>query len=147
VRTHAHPAAPRRGTTLLELVLVCAVVALLAAVALPRTRRLVDQIEVRGAADELRALCAAARQLAVLRGQPVTLIVDATAGTATVIATPDTITQRRVAAAFGVRLHASRDAITYAPTGLGYGVSNLSIVITRGAATDTLFVSRLGRVR
>jgi hypothetical protein len=37
--------------------------------------------------------------------------------------------------------------VTYSPTGLGFGASNLTLVITRRQTTDTVVVSRLGRVR
>ena len=49
--------------------------------------------------------------------------------------------------AHGVTLSATRDSMAYAPNGLGYGASNLSIIVRRGAVTDTVVVSRLGRVR
>ena len=141
------PAPPRAGTTLLELLVVCTLVVLLAAVAAPATRAIVDRVQLRGAVGELAAACAAARQLAILRGQPVTLTVDAAAGTVVVATPADTVIHRDLASHFGVALDASRDAIAFAPTGLGYGAANLSVVVTRGALADTLFVSRLGRVR
>lgn len=137
----------RRGATLLELALACAIVALLAAVAVPRTRALVDRVQLRGAVSEIATACAAARQLAILRGQTATLTVDDASGTLTVAASADTVIRRDLAAAFGVTLAATREAVTFAPTGLGYGASNLTVVVARGAAADTLYVSRLGRVR
>lgn len=141
----ARPA--RRGATLLELAVVCTLVALLTAVALPRTRALLDRVRLHGAVSELAAACAAARQLAILRGQTATLTVDDAAGTLTVAAPADTVIRRDLAAAFGVTLTATRDAIAFAPTGLGYGAANLTVVVARGAVADTLYVSRLGRVR
>jgi len=37
--------------------------------------------------------------------------------------------------------------MAYAPNGLGYGASNLTLVLRRGERAETLVVSRLGRVR
>lgn len=133
--------------TLLELAVVCAVIGLLSAIAFPRVRSLVDRLHVHAAVQEIAAACASARHLAILRGQPVTLTVADSAGTVIVAAATDTVVRRDLAQTLGVRLAASRDALTYGPTGLGYGVSNLSVVVTRGRAADTVFVSRLGRVR
>jgi Tfp pilus assembly protein FimT len=147
---HASTAAappPRAGTTLLEVALVCAVVGIATAIAAPGVRGVVDGVQLRGARDELVAACAAARQLAILRGQTVTLTVDAPRGVV-VVATPvDTVVRRDLAADYGVRVAATRTAVAFAPTGLGVGVSNLSVVLTRGRVADTVFVSRLGRVR
>jgi hypothetical protein len=47
----------------------------------------------------------------------------------------------------GVRLAATRDSMTYYPDGLALGGANLSIVLSRGAAADTVIVSREGRVK
>jgi hypothetical protein len=46
-----------------------------------------------------------------------------------------------------VALEATRDSLAYGPDGLGVGAANLRLVLRRGAAADTLSVSRLGRVR
>jgi hypothetical protein len=46
-----------------------------------------------------------------------------------------------------VELRATRDSLAYDPYGMGRGASNLSIVIRKGAAVETVFVSRLGRIR
>lgn len=127
--------------------MVCTLIALLAAVALPSVRALLDRLQLQGAVGEIVAACAAARQLAILRGQPVTLTVDDPRATITVATAADTLIRRDLDALFGVGVASTRDAITFAPTGLGYGASNLSIVVTRRAAADTVLVSRLGRVR
>ena len=58
-----------------------------------------------------------------------------------------TISHRRLGSSHGVSLSSSRDSMAYAPNGLGHGASNLTVVLRRGSAAETLFVSRLGRVR
>jgi len=37
--------------------------------------------------------------------------------------------------------------MAYAASGLGYGASNLRVIVRRGASADTITVSRLGRVK
>ena len=59
----------------------------------------------------------------------------------------DTVTERQLGQSHGVAILTTRDSMAYAPNGLGYGASNLSIVIRRGRVADTVVVSRLGRVR
>ena len=47
----------------------------------------------------------------------------------------------------GVTLATTRDSISFDVRGLGFGAANLTLVARRGAAADTLVVSRLGRLR
>jgi Tfp pilus assembly protein FimT len=150
MRSASSPAAlppPRVGTTLLEVALVCAVVGVVTAIAAPAVRGVVDGVQLRAARDELAAACAAARQLAILRGQTVTLTVDEPDGRVVVATATDTVVRRDLAADYGVAVTATRTAVTFAPTGLGVGLSNLSVALARGRHADTVFVSRLGRVR
>jgi hypothetical protein len=65
----------------------------------------------------------------------------------TLLVGPDTVVRRDVRAEHGVRLRASRTSATYTPLGLALGVSNLTLVATRGVAAESVTVSRLGRVR
>ena len=44
-------------------------------------------------------------------------------------------------------LRPTRDSMTYYPNGLALGGANLSIVVTRGSAAETVLVSREGRVK
>jgi hypothetical protein len=57
------------------------------------------------------------------------------------------ISERRVAAGHGVRIRTALGVVSYAATGMALGLSNGSIYISRGAAADTIVISRLGRVR
>lgn len=134
-----------RGTTLAELLTVMAIAAIAAAVALPRLGRARDRLQVRGAVQTIGAAHAAARTLATVRGQRA--VVSTRAGVLAVRVGADTITRADLAARYGVRISATRDTVAYAPTGLGYGAANTSVVVTRGAAADTVLVSRLGRAR
>jgi prepilin-type N-terminal cleavage/methylation domain-containing protein len=135
------------GFTLLEIVIVLAVMAVLAAIAIPVTGRLLDGMRVRAAAGEAYALFGTGRQLAILRGRMTTVEVDTVRRRITVRSDAETLRSRPLGEIHGVRLQASRPATVYAPNGLGYGLSNMTLVIRRGRAADTLTVSRLGRVR
>ena len=58
-----------------------------------------------------------------------------------------TLVRRSLRTIYGVTLSTNRDSAVYDARGLGYGVSNLTVVIRRAALVDTLTMSRLGRVR
>lgn len=137
----------RPGTTILECVIVIALIAILTAVAIPPFQQLRDGIAVHGAAAEAHALLATARRAAIHRSATVTVDLD-TVGARIIVRTgTDTLRVRELGAVHGVHLATSRATASYGPTGLGYGASNLTLVVTRGSVADTLTVSRLGRVR
>lgn len=138
---------PRAGVTLLELLIALALVSVVVGIAAPRVRRLVDAIGARGAAGDAAALFGSARQLAITRWVRTTVTVDTMAGVVSLVAGPDTIIRRDVHHEHGATLHASRTSATYTPLGLALGVSNLTVIAVRGAAAETVTVSRLGRVR
>lgn len=146
------PTAPalhrRRATTLLELVVVLSLLAVVAAVALPRAGRREDRRRVHGAALHAATVLSGARAEAVARGSAVAVALDSAAGTLTVIATAgDTLRVRDLSTLFGVRLRSTRDSLAYDGRGLGIGAANLTLTFTRGAAAETLVLSRLGRLR
>ena len=138
---------PRRGFTLLELVIVVTLSGLLLAIAVPRTRAALDGVSVRSAAGDVVATLSYARAIAQAGDGFIAVHVDSMTGTLRVRRAGMILHSRGVGHAHGVRLSASRDSLTYDPRGLGHGAANLSIVIRRGAAVETVFVSRLGRVR
>ena len=137
----------RRGFNIIELTIALAVVAILSAIALPRAGGLIDSIEVRGAVTEIEALFSTARHAAIARASQSTLNIDVARGIISVQVGADTIKTREVARAHRVTLQTTRPSITYAPTGLGYGAANLSLIVSRNRIADTVVVSRLGRVR
>lgn len=136
-----------RGFTLVEMVIVLAIVGILATVCLPAFGALRDSTAVHGAATELMAELAVARNTAILRGVRVAVRIDALRGVVTVHTDDDTILTRSLRADHGVTLRTTRDSIAYTPTGLGYGAGNTTVLIRRRRASDTVVVSRLGRVR
>lgn len=137
----------RRGTTVPELIVVLTVVGILLAIALARTGAVRDHVSVRAAATETVATFALARRWSLSRASRTAITFDTAAATLIVRSYTDTITRRSLGSSHGVTLSASRDSMAYAPNGLGYGASNLTLVIRRGAAAETVVVSRLGRVR
>ena len=137
----------RHGTTLPELMLILAIIGMLSAVALGRASALRDRVSVKAAATETVATFALARRWSLSRASRTAITLDTAAAAVTVRSYADTIARRRLGSSHGVTLSASRDSMAYAPNGLGYGASNLTLVIRRGSAAETIFVSRLGRVR
>jgi prepilin-type N-terminal cleavage/methylation domain-containing protein len=138
---------PTAGFTIIETTVTLSVIAILAAVVLPKASGFIDSIEVRGAVTEAEALFSTARHVAIARGAQTTLEINAGRGEMSLRVARDTLQVRELERAHGVSLRTTRASIVYSPTGVGYGAANLTLIITRNLAADTIFVSRLGRVR
>ncbi|HEY6220446.1 MAG TPA: hypothetical protein VIV65_10340 [Gemmatimonadaceae bacterium] len=137
----------RSATTLAEMCLVLAIFAALMAIAIPRVRAAVDRAAARGAIRDAGSQFAFARRAALTRRALVAVAIDTGRGLIVVRCGTSTLAARGIASAYGVRLSSTRDSMSYDPGGLGYGAANLSLIARRGAAAETLLVSRLGRVR
>lgn len=137
----------KAGFNIIELAIVLSIIAILSAIALPRAAGFIDAMEVRGAVTEIDALFSLARHVAIARAVQSTLDIDPARGVISVRVGPDTVMKRELEVAHGVTLQSTRASITYSQTGIGYGAANLTLKVTRHLAADTIFVSRLGRVR
>ena len=144
-----HGACPvlRHGATLPELLIALVVAGILAGFVFVGASRLTDALATRGAARELRAALLTTRHLAVLRAARAALAVDTTRGRLVVHVAAETALVRDVGPSFGVRLSTSRDTLAYGADGLGWGAANTRLILRRGTASETVTVSRLGRVR
>ncbi len=137
----------RRAVTVIELTVVVFLVGILCAIGVPAALRQLDRTRVRNAANEVVSALATARTMAISRGNHVAVVFDSAEARVVVAAGADTILVRAVGAVYGVALQSNRDSTAYGPTGLGYGAANQTVVVHRGAAADTVVISRLGRVR
>src|SRR4051812_47914901 len=126
----------RRGTTLPELLLVLTIVAILGTIATVRAAMFRDRISVRAATAEAISTFALARRWSLSRASRTAIEIDTGTASLTVLSYADTIALRRLGSSHGVTLFASRDSMAYAPNGLGYGASNLTIVLRRGTAAE-----------
>jgi hypothetical protein len=143
----ALPSRSRHAATLVELLGAMALAALLAGLTVPPSLRLVDRIVVRSAIDAIASACALARGAAVMRGVRAVVTIDTALAAVRVTVAGDTLLDRVLDPGGPLTVTASRVEVVYAPTGLGYGASNTTVLARRGSAADTLFTSRLGRVR
>jgi type II secretory pathway pseudopilin PulG len=137
----------RTGSSLPELTAVLVLTGILLAIAVPRLSHVRDAAAVRSAVDEAAADFSAARQAAIARRRLVAVVIDTNADAITARSEGTIVVVSRFRLTYGVTLAANRDSAVYDARGFGYGVSNLSLVMRRGAVADTLVVSRLGRVR
>lgn len=137
-----------RGVTLVELAVVLALVALLAAVTLPVAWRWSDRMAVERAVWEVAVFYHAARQSAVLRGRDTRIEFGTDSLRAVEAAMPDSVILARPGPGrHGAVLTASRPSVTLQASGLGLGGANTKLVIRRGTAADSLTTSRLGRLK
>ena len=88
-----------------------------------------------------------ARSAAIGRGVPTTVAIDEARRGVYVIAGTDTMLALFVGARHGVSVSATRSSMTYTASGLGFGGANLTVLLRRGSAADTVIVSREGRVK
>ena len=147
IRATPTPAAMRLGTTLVELLLVLALAGLLLAIAVPGIAYARDRAAVQGATASLAGTLAGARLEATRRQRRTAVRFDTVAARLVVHAGGDTVGRLPLGALFRVALSASRDSITFGATGLGVGAANVRVIVRRGAAADTVFVARTGRIR
>ncbi|MBL0169589.1 MAG: GspH/FimT family pseudopilin [Gemmatimonadaceae bacterium] len=137
----------RRGSTLIEQVVVLTILGLLLSVAGVGGARLIDSATVHGASREVAELFALARDRAMATGTRTAVKLDAAKSRIIVYADTDTLARLDLHASRSVQLNATRDSMAYLPSGLGYGSANLRVILSRGASHDTITVSRLGRVK
>lgn len=137
----------RRGFTLLELAITSVFIGLVALIAIPAVAHARDRAAVHGATSLLVSALADARHQA-LRWQRRTAVQFDTVSANTVVhAGSDTLLRVPLDSLFRVALASSRDSIAFYPTGLGYGAANTRLIVSRGAAAETVTVSRAGRVK
>ena len=139
--------ASRSGTTLVEQIVIITVLGVLAALVARSISQQLDKLAVRNAAREARDIFASAREFAVARGVRTAVQIDPLLAELRAHAGADTLVTRPLRGLHGVTLSTSRDSMAYSPSGLGYGASNLRIIVVKRAAAETVTVSRLGRVR
>jgi prepilin-type N-terminal cleavage/methylation domain-containing protein len=136
----------RRGLTLPELLFALAIAGTLLALAVPSIAAAVDRAAVHAAARDIETAFAAARVEAMARRAPVWVVFDS-AAVAVAIRWGGGTRVRSLGSLYGIAFRSTRDSMSYDGWGLGRGAANLTVVVARGRARDTLVVSRLGRVR
>jgi prepilin-type N-terminal cleavage/methylation domain-containing protein len=137
----------RHAFTIVELTVTICILGVLSAIAMPWAGELLDRVRVRGAVVEIESTFSGARHIAIARSAQTTVDIDTVTQTIYVSVGVDTLRKRELGADHGVRLSASRVRMSYSATGMGYGAANLSVFVRRNASVDTVFVSRLGRLR
>lgn len=137
----------RRAFTVIELTVTVCILCVLSAIAMPLAGKLLDRVRVRGAVVEIQSLFSAARHIAIARSSQATVELDTVAQTIYVTVGVDTLRKREIGAEHGVRLSTTRERMSYSAIGIGYGAANLSVAVRRNDSVDTVFVSRLGRLR
>lgn len=127
--------------------MILALTAVVSAFVLPSMKRGFDRLQTRGAAHDVMSAFFVARASAVARGRRTAVLIDAVRSRVIVVAAGDSLLVRDIGTGRGVAVTASRDSMTYFPDGLGLGAANMSVLLRRGSAVDTVIVSREGRVK
>jgi len=148
VRNASYLCCMQKGSTLTELVLVIAIMGSVSALAYPPTGAWLDRLAVIRAAEDFRGFFNMARMGAVYRSSRVRILIEPDSLTAIAEGQSDSIlVQMRGPSAHGVALDVSRSLVRLYPTGVGLGAANTTVTLRRGAASETLTLSRLGRLR
>lgn len=133
---------------MIEMAIVLVVIGVMAGLAAPRIAAHVDRLAVRRATDETAAFYNRVRMAALYRAVRVRVVFAADSLLAIAEGAIDSILSEVPGPArYGVALSASRAETGLYPNGLGLGAANTKLVFRRGLASDSLTISRLGRIR
>ena len=102
---------------------------------------------VRNAARDARQAFSFAQRRSVSLGLRVAVWIDTAARTIVVGDADGSMLTRALGAAYGVSVMSTRDSMAYTPLGLAWGAANLTLVVQRGDAADTVTISRVGRIK
>ena len=127
--------------------MVIAIIALVTGLLLPPLKRGFDRLQTRAAAQATLQAFFTARANAIAQGRRTAVVLDGARARVLVTAGGDTLLARAIGVEHGVTMVASRESMTFFPDGLGLGGANLSVVVRRGDAADTVVVSREGRAK
>ena len=137
-----------RGVTLVELLLVVVLLAILAGIAAPRVLGVLDRSSVQAETASVVSALDAARGAALRLGavSRVTLT-DSGYRVDTRVAGEDVLAWRAIGPRQrGVRLTGVGQPILFAPSGIAMGASNRTLLLSKGAVSRRVVVSRLGRL-
>jgi prepilin-type N-terminal cleavage/methylation domain-containing protein len=137
----------RKAFTLPELLLVLAVAGILLGIAIPRFSAALDRIEVAAAASHITAAHQRARLMAVTQSLVTVLSVDSLTLAIRQRGAIAPLWSEAGPTAHGVSLAGPSRQFIFSPEGFSMGLSNATIRLTRGNASRTVIVSRLGRIR
>ncbi|MEP6999602.1 MAG: GspH/FimT family pseudopilin [bacterium] len=137
----------RSGHTLIELVLVMILIGLISLIGLHQFHSYLDRIATHNAVRAAGGVIARARDEAIALHTPVSVRIDTTAATLELSSRNGPFGLAALGEVHGVALSTTRDSITFDVRGLGYGAANLTLIAKRGRSSDTLVLSRLGRIR
>jgi len=137
----------KQAFTLPEVLLVLALGGIILGIAIPRLSAALDRIEVAAAASHIAAAHQRARLMAVTQSLVAVLSVDHLALTIRRRGLTTPLWSEAGPAAHRVSLDGPPRQFTFSPEGFSLGLSNATLRLTRGSATRTVIISRLGRVR
>jgi len=139
----------REGFTIAELAVTIAIVAVIAAIGLPRLGRTLDWMAADAAARDVSTALAVARATAAMQGVRTRVVIAADSLRFDRWEPPLWVPGRRWPgpASHGVALEVSNPEVVFGPLGLAWGVSNTRVTLRRGTNTEVLTVSSVGRVK
>ena len=139
----------QKGHTILELLVVLAVVGICLAVVTPLATDVLDWIAADGAAHDVTMALAVARQEAVVEGRAARLRIGPDTLVVEVREAGGWVPFRRFAgpATRGVSLEVSNPEVVFSPIGAGWGASNTTVTLGRGRRQERITTSRVGRVK
>jgi type II secretory pathway pseudopilin PulG len=137
----------QRGTTLVELALTLVLIGLVLTIALPTVGGVADRFAVEQAAQNIVSAHRRARMAAILQSRVLELTIGAGELSIRVRGDSARLWRTEGPAAQGVALGGPIRVLAFSPVGITLGLSNASFPLSRGAATRTVVVSRLGRLR